>query len=241
VTTTQNAPVFRQRRLTDRPTCLATGSLPDREATTVANDVERKSHKDYVREQVTGAIGQICDAWIEVAFAAAARGFPNGGDNGGRSQVGGHGDPTASLAMTADVADDWIRRARATLVLVLRFSGSGAPNRWTGRFDPVAMRATLKEAGSDLVDMWPKRVQRVFDRLYDLADQALREWPPTPKPGALVGDVRVGQRKNDAEVCNECKQVIGANVSDPLSRLDGKPYHRKPCYETVRKRKQRMK
>jgi hypothetical protein len=206
--------------------------------------VEKRSHKDFVRQQVTASIGQICDAWNDAHTAAAARGYPSGGE-GGPSGVGGHSDPTANRAMIADVADDWIRRARATLVLVLRFSGSGSANRWTGPFDPVALRASLKEAGSDLVDIWPKRVQRVFDRLYDLADQALREWPPTPKPGTKFGEgkdaIVVGKRADKSEICNECRQVIGGGAIDPISRLDGKPYHRKPCFETVRKRKQRMK
>ena len=42
--------------------------------------------------------------------------------------------------------------------------------------------------------MQPKRVRKLFNRIYDLADQALREWPPTPKAGQVVDGVKVLER-----------------------------------------------
>lgn len=196
------------------------------------------SHKDYVRQQVTGSIGQICDAWPDAIAAAESIGFPTG--QGGRSGIGGHGDPTANKAMNPDAAIDWMRRARILLVLILRCSaGSGRGNRWMGPFNPKVMRTTLMGAGGDLVELWPVRVQRVFAHLYDLADEALREWPPTPAKGTVIDGVKVLERTRVGDECAGCGKYVAGDANDPIRRLDGKPYHERPCYEKMRKRRQR--
>lgn len=197
---------------------------------------KKKTHRDFEKEQVVGSIGQICDAWPDAQLATEAIGFPTG--QGGRSGKGGHADPTANRAMTPDIAIDWMRRARVVLLLILRVSS--APGRaWVGPFDPKAMRGALKEAGGELVELRPMNVGRMFNQLYDLADQALREWPPTPVAGMKIDDVVVGEKAPTWEMCGECRSEIWGGTTDPVRRLDGKPFHKTPCYETVRKRRQR--
>ena len=205
---------------------------------TIDRPERQKSHKDYAREQVVGAIGQICDAWNDAHEAAWSRGYPSGG-SGGSGGIGGHGDPTGNRAMIPDSAEDWIKRATSALVFVLRFSTNDTGARWTGSFNPVLMKRDLQRAGVELVEIWPRRIQSLLNRLYDLADQALREWPPTPHKGEVIGDVRVLERTRTGDDCAKCGRYVAGDASDPIRRLDGKPYHQQPCYEAMRKRKQR--
>lgn len=211
----------------------------------MAEPVEKiKSHKEFAREQVTGAIGQICDAWPDAIRASAARGFGTGG-SGGRQPQGDHGDPVANKVLRfdrngdlkPDVADRWLRQARELLVYVLQFSPDDGG--WTGRFDPVRMRSALKRGGAEMVDLWPMRVQRVMRDLYELADTALREWPATPSKGEKVGEVTVLERNKTGDDCAKCGKYVAGDAGDPIRRLDGKPYHMTPCWETMRKRKAR--
>ncbi len=102
----------------------------------------------------------------------------------------------------------------------------------------------MKRAAEDVVDWWPQNIERLVQHIHVLANTARREWPPMPKVGQTIetpeGPVTVGERGNQAETCEECGRVIGANAVDPLRRdPDGKTYHKTPCYETVRKRRQR--
>lgn len=197
---------------------------------------KQKSHRDFAREQVTGAIGQICDAWNDAIAASAARGYPSGGQ-GGSGGIGGHGDPTGNRALVADAADGWIRRARGMLVWVLQFSARDDAR--TGRFDPVRLKPALKDGGAQLVDIWPARVMNALNQFYDLADEALREWPPTPEKGDVIDGVKVLDRTRTGEDCAKCGKYVAGDAGDPIRRLDGKPYHVRPCWETARKRKQR--
>lgn len=201
---------------------------------------KRRTHKDFAREQVTGAIGQICDAWPDAQSAADAVGFP-AGQGGGRSGIGAHSDPTANKAMNPDAAMAWLARARSVLALVLKLSAApGRGNRWLGPFDPKAMRAALKDAGAELVDLWPIGVGRVFNRLYDLADEALREWPPTPEEGTKVDGIVVGKPGIAVDICPECLKPVYGGSADPKVRApDGNSYHRAPCYNSLWQRQER--
>lgn len=203
---------------------------------------KQKTYKDFAREQVTGSIGQICDAWPDAQMAADAVGFPTG-NGGDRSGKGGHGDPTMHKAMNPEAAIAWMRRARSILVLVLKMSATpGKASRWLGPFDPLAMRVTLKEAGAELVDLWPVGAQRVFNRLYDLADEALREWPPTPAEGSRVDGIVVGKPGIAVDICPECLKPVYGGGADPKVRApDGNSYHRTPCYNSLWQRQERAK
>lgn len=214
--------------------------VAERKAQMSYDEPEKKSHKDFVRQQVTGAIGQICDAWNDAHEAAWARGYPRGGE-GGSGGIGGHGDPTGNRAMQADAAEDWIRRARKYLAVVLAYSASDIAR--TGPFDPVRLKSYLQQAGKDLVDMWPKGAQRLFNRLYDLADQALREWPPMLKAGDIHDGVTVLRKGNEVDVCYECRLPVAGGVADPrvISKDGNKSFHRTPCYNTWYVRQQRSK
>lgn len=188
-------------------------------------------------KSVAKAVAQICDAWDDATNAAAARGY-----GGSSDQVvvsgGSESDPTAAQAMRTAVAAEWLHRASTTLALMLRFADAAYASRngeirnarWCGSFDPPRMRSTMVAAGKELVDLWPRRVQRVFDRIYTLADDALREWPSTPKVGQVVDGVTVGKRSSLATICTKCTEPIGGGAADPIRRINGSPYHGKSCY-----------
>lgn len=80
---------------------------------------------------------------------------------------------------------------------------------------------------------------KLLSRIHGLANTARNEWPTTPKVGQVVDGVKVGQRNDSTEVCAECGKVALGNAADPIVRIDGKPYHRQPCYNTVYVRRQR--
>lgn len=73
-----------------------------------------------------------------------------------------------------------------------------------------------------------------------LANEAKRRWPPTPKAGDVIEGVKVLETASAVEICTECHSPIGGNAADPLARIDGQPYHRQPCYNTVKRRRARV-
>ncbi len=196
------------------------------------------------------AIDAICDACDLAADSAEARGYPQRVSaavtsaplppNDDPESMSGRyvvGDPTGNAAIRPDVASRWIADARRLLALLLRLSPSVQVN---GAFYPPRLRSALKRAAEEVVSIWPRNVALLFQRIHRLANVARREWPPTPEAGTKVGAVVVGQRGDESEVCTECKAPIGANAEDPLARIDGRPYHRRPCYQTVWQRQKRQ-
>jgi hypothetical protein len=73
-----------------------------------------------------------------------------------------------------------------------------------------------------------------------LANDAKRIWPAQPKAGDVIDGVKVLEKASTAVICVECGAPIGANAADPLARIDGRPFHRRPCYDTVSQRRRRV-
>ena len=194
--------------------------------------------KKVVRADVTKAIGQICDAWPDAVAAEQARGFPSG-QGQGSGGIGSHGDPTPNASLRADKAGEWLGRTRRNLALLVRMSAGDA--MWAGSFNPPAMKSALISAAVDLVEIWPKNVMKLFHSLYDLANQGITEWPPTPRKGTTIrtpeGDVIVGQKSISIETCAKCNESVFGGALDPIKRMGDKPYHKK-CYMKVWREKQ---
>ena len=193
-----------------------------------------QAQKSVVKADLAKAIGQICDAWQDAILAVNARCYPSGSSNGSRS-IGGHADPTLMSSLTADRASEWLSRARRELVGLLRMSSSD--QGWIGPFSPPQMRHALIMASADAVDMWPQGFQRTMDVVYDLANEAIRSWPPTPRKGTKIGDVVVGQKSSSIETCEKCQESVFGGALDPIGRIDGKPYHKHTCYWQVKRAK----
>ena len=190
-------------------------------------------------DDLSTAIRTICGAWELARWDAASRGYPAGslGNIGSSSDTS---DPTFAAATRPDYADDWIRRVTKYSLVLLRASGAtNHERRWTGPFSPPAMTETLVLCSSDLVELWPMNFGSLILRFYDLSDQAKKQWPPTPRKGEVVDGVKVGERASSVVPCTECGEPIAATAADPLARIDGKPYHRTPCYNTVYVRNRR--
>ena len=209
------------------------------------------------------ALDAICDSWDDAVDAEQARGFANQSPGpraaagvvrfdpndplhtrqqpGASGKAHAFGDQTGNQALVDDAAGRWLTAARRSLMLLLWASPADEPGerRWTGPFHPPRLRSTFKRAAEDVVELWPTNVAVLIEKIHVLANTARREWPPTPKVGQTVDGVVVGSRGDTSEVCTECGRVVGANASDPLARIDGKPYHRVPCYQTVWQRNRR--
>lgn len=193
------------------------------------------AQKSVVRNDLTRAIGQICDSWPDAMAAEQSRGYPNGSGNGSGG-IGSHGDPTANSlqitkggAIKADKATRWLGDVRGTLALMFKQSAATGMS-WVGPFDPPRMRSALIDAGIELVELWPKNVMRLFHRLYDLANEGKREWPPTPRKGDNIDGIVVGQKSITIEMCAGCGEQVFGGAADPIVRIDGKPYHKTTCY-----------
>lgn len=213
------------------------------------------------------AIDRICDAWADAEEAAAARGYltaspgpseapalksphdkadplhartmsPAKAGHGG----GGDGGMVAHVSRP-DVAGQWLNASRRHLAVLLWFSTAAdrGERRWTGPFNPPALRANLKAAATELIDWWPKNVDRLLQKIVSLANFACQEWPATPKAGTTVDGVKVLEKGNAVEVCAECHQPAVGGALDPVVRFEGKVFHRKPCYNTAWQRQNRKK
>ena len=107
---------------------------------------EKKSQRDFEREQVTGAIAQICDAWARRPKLQQIARTP-GGSQGGPS--GSHGDPTANPRSWITQPSPMIGLgAKSTLVLVLRFSPNESAQRWRGSFNPVRLKVAIQDGAA---------------------------------------------------------------------------------------------
>lgn len=213
-------------------------------------------------EQVAGlcrAIDTICDAWIDADAARFARGFARQSPGpkaaagevrqdpadplharqmpAASSKPSAFGDQTGNAAMEPDVADEWVTDVRRMLGVLLIFAEGGC----IGAFSPPRMRGALRTAARNMVELWPKNVAVLIERIHRLANTARVEWPATPKPGTPVGDIIVGGgRAETGATCAECTRWIVGNVVDPISRINGKPYHRQPCFDTAKRRADRQ-
>lgn len=223
------------------------------------------------REQAAGlcrAIEGICDSWDDAVAAEQARGYaaqspgpraaagtvhPDAADPlhtrqmpAAPGKASAFGDQVGNRAILDDRASAWLDAANRSLRLLLAVSPVEIPveHRWTGAFYPPNLRRTLCVAAEDVVQMWPRNIAVLIERIHGLANEARAEWPPTPRPGQVIqtpdGPVKVGERAPQVETCTECGGPVAGNAADPIRRVDGKPYHERPCWETARKRKQRV-
>ncbi len=157
------------------------------------------------------------------------------------SHASAFGDQTGNTAVQDDPASRWLRDVARYLALLLRMTPSDeriddAPRRgterhprWNGPFYPPDLRQSLRRAAADVVELWPANCALLFERIHTLANVARREWPPTPPPGKEVDGVMVGAARDHTGVtCSGCGLYASGDASDPVGRIDGKPYHRKP-------------
>ncbi len=177
--------------------------------------------KRFLREQGQTSISRISKSWIEALKAADAFPMSRTGESGGRRSSDAS-DPTGNAAMRFDVAAKWISEVRRLL-----------PG-----FTP-AHRHQYDRSVSRMIDRWPPAASKVLDELVRLANVAAKEWPDTPRRGQMVDGVKVGEKTPTVETCVECKGPISGGALDPIARIDGKPFHRKPCYQTVWQRNKR--
>lgn len=188
-------------------------------------------------------IRAICAAWPAALDESQAHGYGSGFDPNGTGITGKTvGDPTGDRAMRPDEAHLWLSEARRTLALLLKLADTSRvrnERQWTGSFDPSRLTESFCAAADEIIDTWPLRVQRILDRLTYMASTAAAKWPPTPRKGQVIDGIEVGKSAPPLERCVECGDLILATVTDPLARIDGNPYHRKPCYNTVYVRRRR--
>lgn len=202
-----------------------------------------RDQKQFAGEAVARSIIQICECWDAVVEAAWDRGYQVRSGEQSPSKSADPTDPTGNRAALVDVhpdrAEAWLSSARSNLATLLRLSSSEAPYRHTGPFYPPILKSALTRAAEEMAELWPANIAKLFGRIEKLGSEAMRHWPPTPKTGEVVGDVKVGERLNDIVLCTECKSQVIGGAGDPIARIDGKPYHRKPCYQTVWQRNAR--
>lgn len=210
---------------------------------------ERQKTADEFRlEAVVRSINRICAAWPDAIAAAASVGYPTTTMGGGGSSSGS-GDRTCNTATRlvdkGNVAMSWLTRARRTLADLLWTADATGParsageSRWTGPFDPPKLVVAFGAAASELDEIRPKGINRLFDTLVALGNEAAHNWPPTPKKGETIDGVKVLERTRSGDECVECHKYVAGDAGDPIRRLDGKPYHERPCYNTARQRKRR--
>lgn len=151
------------------------------------------------------------------------------------------GDQTGNTAVQADPAGRWLRDTRRCLALLLRMTsaderidntprfGTERHPRFNGPFYPPYLRQSLRRAASDVVSLWPTNCALLFERIHNLANVARAEWPPTPKLNEVIDGVTVGSaRDRTGATCEGCGLYASGDASDPVGRINGKPYHRKP-------------
>lgn len=201
--------------------------------------------KRLITEASKSSIGRICDCWDTAQQAAWDRGYQIRAGEQARSEQrkGDHSDPVCDKASVVDIhpdrAETWIRNGNICLVKLLSLSSADGIGRWTGPFHPPTLRNALSQAVADLVDTWPIKTQHMLNKIDALASDGMTFWPPTPQPGDVIGDVKVGEKYNEVVMCTECRSPVVGGAGDPIARIDGKPFHRKPCYQTVWQRNAR--
>lgn len=219
------------------------------------------AQKERITEVVEQDVRRICRAWPLAVDEASVRGYRSNGGGVVPTEVrvdpsdplhtrrsaltsakpAAFGDPTGSDALRDDLAMRWLTDARTSLLFLLATSAMQAPGerRWSGAFDPHKLEGSLCMAARDIVELWPMRVQGLLDKISRLAFDAAKAWPPTPRKGDVIDGVTVGGKSTTVEDCTECGGPIAGGAGDPLARIDGRPYHRTPCYQTVWQRNRR--
>lgn len=225
---------------------------------------EPGAQRDAYLVSLHTAIDRICDGWEGAVEAVESRGYGQGRVYGDAQSttvsrpskpvydsfgqfVGmerGSGevrDVVGDEAIRFNLATKWLDDARSLLALLLAISPADEPGerRWTGPFYPPRLRRTLHRAVVDAVELWPKNISHFFDKIAGLGNEAAIEFPLSPKVGERIDGVVVGERALPVETCAECGKPVAGGAADPLRRINDKPFHQRPCYETARKRRQR--
>ena len=179
------------------------------------------------------ALDRIVTAWPAAFEAAQARGFGPGGSE--RSSSSDVVDPTGSAACRPSQAERWLKETRCVLMLTL--SWARIQRAWPGSPGPI--HEVVGEALDELIEWWPNKLERLLDRIVGQANFAAEHWPATPRKGEVIDGIKVGGRSSTIETCIECRQTVSGGAGDPIVRIDGQPYHRKPCYQTAWQRRKR--
>lgn len=187
------------------------------------------TQKEVQLTALCSAIDVICGAWESALEALDARGWTSGE----RVSGGAISDPTGSAALNGDVADKWLHDCKRNLGLLLGLSCGNGGLRWRGPFVPPRLQSVLKRAAEDVIDIWPVNVALLIERIHRLANTARAEWPPQVHFGQIVDGIKVGEHLNQVEMCQHCGKPVAGGQADPIVRIDGRPYHRTPCYNTV--------
>lgn len=206
--------------------------------TATRNHGPSTEQKDFIKTAVRKDIQLICQAWPKAVEESLTATYGRQDGSSGSGEV----DESREMTFRSQNAEAWVADVKPTLALVLRLADAGkvpGERQWTGSFDPPKLVGTFCAAADDIVDLWPVRVDRLWKRLSRLASIAAKHWPETPRKGEVIDGVKVLDKGNFTEMCTECEGSIGGNATDPLARIDGKPYHRKPCYQTVVQRRAR--
>jgi hypothetical protein len=181
--------------------------------------------------QARRCANRICDAWPLAMQAAAAIGYPTGGEAGSSSE-----DPVLNAALKQDRASRWLVETRR---LMAAWCVSAGVDFDAARFKPNTHRALILESIETVIKEWPHWTEAALSGLVRLANVAAKEWPPTPRRGDVIDGVTVGERSETGDTCSSCGRYIAGSAADPVRRIDGAPYHKSPCWETVRKRRRR--
>lgn len=200
---------------------------------------EVKTHRQHRLDSVLNSIERICGAWNDALEAEASIGYPSGGQSLGSGTTDSTGEKAVNLAKYGDPAAQWMHKSRCALGVLLYYAAADGEGRWTGAFYPPKLRSVFMRAAKDWDALRPRNMDRLFVRIIDLGNEAANRWPATPTKGKKVGDVVVGLRSTTGEDCAGCGRYVAGGIADPIVRLDGKPYHRQPCYNTAYQRKRR--
>lgn len=109
--------------------------------------------------------------------------------------------------------------------------------RATSESSQVEASAERLLHGLDFAGRWLREVEEAAKQLHVLANMAEAHWPPRPKTGEKIGDVVVGARGNDVEICHFCQEPVPEgrlpSGHSTIIRIDGNPYHRATCYRRI--------
>lgn len=96
--------------------------------------------------------------------------------------------------------------------------------------DPDAFHAWLASSAAGTKDFvyLVMRIAEDPDAFHAWLDGGAKGLPEPPRaPDPMV------------ETCQECGKPVTGGRADPIVRVDGRPFHRKPCYNTAWRRKKR--
>lgn len=163
-------------------------------------------------------------------------------------------DTTGDAACRPDPASEWLRRAGYLVGQLISLTPAEAPgeNRWFTVNDPArhldvpALRQTAKRAAVDLVELWPIGASSLIGRVVGAGNEAARRWSQLHEGDTVTVDyawqgdtvIKVGGRYIEVAECAECRHPIESGHT--RRKIDGRQYHERPCWETVRKRRRRQ-